>query len=78
MEIIEILRKSAYCKFGRYTNLVGQTLKFLTAPKFQNGYEFPLIQHLTFVKCFEIFKAILHLLFPCMLTISLPLVEVRN
>ena len=28
MEIIEILRKSAYCKFGRYTNLVGQTLKF--------------------------------------------------
>ena len=78
MEIIEILRKSVYCKFGRYTNLVGQTLEFWTAPKSQNRYEFPLIQHLTFVKCFEIFKAILHLLFPCMLTISLPLVEVRN
>lgn len=46
MEIIEILRKSAYCKFGRYTNLVGQTLNFWTAPKSQNRYEFPLIQTL--------------------------------
>lgn len=46
MEIIEILRKSAFCKFGRDTNLVGQTLKFWTAPKSQNRYEFPLIQTL--------------------------------
>lgn len=78
LEIIEILRKSSYCKLGRYSNLLGQALKFLTVPKFQNRYEFLLIQHLIFVKCFEIFKVISHLIFHFMLTISPPSVEVIN